>query len=727
MSADNPAPALVEVLLPVALDRSFTYAVPDGLILVPGDFVEVPLGPRAVAGVVWGPGDSGVPRGRLKAVVGRLDLPPLPAELMRFVDWVARYTLSPLGIVLRVAVRGARNVGEEPPRRLVVATGTAPNRATDARSRVLAVSADGQGRGKMDLAREAMVSPGVVDGLVTEGVLRIIELPPEPIGAGLDPDATRPDLNPGQAETAAALIEAVRSGTSSTHLLEGVTGSGKTETYLEAVAETLRQGRQALILLPEIALTKAVLDRVTARFGAAPGEWHSTVGPKRRARIWQGAATGDTRIVVGARSALFLPFRNLGLIVIDEEHDAGFKQEDVPVYHARDMAVVRGVLAKAPVVLVSATPSIETRVNAEAGRYRHHVLPERFGGRSLPDITLLDLRADPPERGRWIAPRLETGIRETLERGEQALLFLNRRGFAPLTLCRACGHRFNCPNCTAWLVEHRFRGQLVCHHCGHHEPVPAACPQCGTPGKLAAVGPGVERIRDEAVALFPEARISVLSSDIVVGADEIRAELKAIESHKVDLVIGTQLVTKGHNFPDLTLVGVIDADLGLGNSDPRAAERTFQLLEQVTGRAGRGARPGRGVVQTHDPDHPVMQALKRHDSRAFYAAEIDARADAALPPFGRLASIVVSAPAKADAEAHARALARIFPDLAQARLLGPAEAPIGVIRGRHRIRLIIKADRTADLPRIVRDWLAAAPRAGGAVGIQIDVDPISFL
>jgi primosomal protein N' (replication factor Y) len=636
----------VEVLLPVALDRSFTYSVPDGLDVRPGEIVEVPLGGRMQAGVVWGPGDPEVPEKKLKPVAAAFDLPRLTPEVLRFVDWVARYTLSPAGMVLRIALRGARHVGEETPRRAVVTTGEPPARMTAARARVLEKASDNLARTKADLARETGASVSVIDGLVKDGALRIVELPPEPTGSGLDPDFAPPELNPDQSRTATALSAAVRTRAFSTHLLEGVTGAGKTETYLEAAAEALRMGRQVLIMLPEIALTRTIMDRVAARFGAPPGEWHSTVSAKRRARTWEGAATGDTQIVVGARSALFLPFKDLGLIIVDEEHDAGFKQDDTPIYHARDMAVVRGQISDAPVVLVSATPSIETQVNAEAGRYVHHTLPVRYGGRTLPEIALVDLRDTPPDPGRWIAPPLETEVRDTLARGEQALLFLNRRGFAPLTLCRACGHRFQCPNCTSWLVEHRFRRKLVCHHCGHHEDVPPACPNCHTPGKLAAVGPGVERIRDEAAALFPEARLAVLSSDITVGAERMRAELTAIAKHEVDLVVGTQLVTKGHNFPDLTLVGVVDGDLGLSASDPRAAERTFQLLEQVTGRAGRGERPGRGLVQTHDPGHPVMQALKNHDGAAFYKAEIAARADAALPPFGRLASLIVSAPSK---------------------------------------------------------------------------------
>ena len=498
----------VEVLLPVALDRSFTYAVPDDIEAEPGDIVEVPLGGRDQAGVVWGPGDPDVPAKKLKAVSGVYDLPRLTPDLLKFVDWVARYTLAPAGMVLRIALRGARGSGEESPRRMIVATGDEPARMTEARARVLTAATDRAPRTKADLARAANVSVGVIDGLVRDGALRVIEIAPEPVGSDMDADFAPPKLNGDQGATAKALSDAVHTNGFSAHLLEGVTGAGKTEVYLEAAAEALRMGKQALILLPEIALTKSVIDRVTARFGTPPGEWHSTVGTKRRARVWEGAASGDTQIVVGARSALFLPFRDLGVIIVDEEHDGGFKQEDTPVYHARDMAVVRAQISEIPVILVSATPSIESRVNAEAGRYIHHILPERFGGRTLPDIELVDLRKDIPPRGRWISPALETAVRGTLERGEQALLFLNRRGYAPVVLCRACGHRLTAPDTDSWLVEHRYTGRLVCHLTGFSMPRPKLCPSCGAEDSLVSVGPGVERVEEEVRQLFPEARVA---------------------------------------------------------------------------------------------------------------------------------------------------------------------------------------------------------------------------
>jgi primosomal protein N' (replication factor Y) len=547
-----------------------------------------------------------------------------------------------------------------------------------------------------------------------------------PIAAELDPDHAKPELSAAQAEAASRLVEAAR-GNFSVALLDGVTGAGKTEVYFEAVAETLRQGKQALILLPEIALTGAFLDRFAARFGSRPAEWHSEVGAKQRARVWRAVARGEARAVVGARSALFLPFPDLGLIVVDEEHDPAYKQEEGVTYHARDMAVVRGNLAGFPIVLSSATPSVESRVNADRGRYRHIRLPARFGVAIAPEIAALDLRKTPPERGRWLSPPLVAAVAETVAGGGQALLFLNRRGYAPLTLCRACGHRMACPNCSAWLVEHRFRGLLICHHCGHEERRPENCPNCGAENSLVPCGPGVERLQEEVVARFPTARTLVLSSDIVGGVQRLRAELDAITRHEADIVVGTQLVAKGHNFPGLALVGIIDADLGLSHGDPRAAERTWQLLTQVTGRAGRAGQASRGLIQTYSPDHPVIQALVSGDREAFYAAEIETRRRGYLPPFGRLAAIIVSAGDRPTALAHAQALARAAPAGKGVRLLGPAEAPFAVLRGRHRFRLLAQSSSVATLHDWLRAWLATAPKPRGSARVAIDVDPMSFL
>ncbi len=720
---------VVDVLVPVALDKPYSYRVPDQLELAPGDIVSVPLGARDATAVVWAENPKPNPRldNRLRDVEEKLDLPPLKPELRDFVDWVANYTIASRGMVLRMCLRMGEHLGAERERVGVRLAGSPPQRMTAARERVLQLLADGMVRGKSEAAREAGVSAGVVDGLIDEGTLETLVLPPEPVAQKPDPDFTQTDFTSDQAAAAAELKATLANGGYSVTLIDGVTGSGKTEVYFEAVADTIRRGKQSLILLPEIALTAQFLDRFAARFGVRPAEWHSELSPRKRARTWRAVADGEVAVVVGARSALFLPYADLGLIVVDEEHDQAYKQEDGVRYHARDMAVVRGHIARIPVVLSSATPSLETEVNARRGRYKRLALPERFGGQLMPSVEAIDLRRERPPPGRFIAPTLAGAVQIAIERGEQALFFLNRRGYAPLTLCRACGFRFSCPNCDAWLVDHRFRRQLVCHHCGFAMPHPAECPKCQAANSFAAIGPGVERLEEEVRALFPQARVLVLSSDLVATVDRLRAELDDVAQGRFDIVIGTQLVAKGHHFPKLNLVGVVDADLGLSNGDPRAAERTFQLLHQVVGRAGRDAGVGRGYLQTHQPEHPVMRALIAQDREAFYSAEIAMRESAHYPPFGRLASIVVSGEDKHDTAGYARALARAAPLDDDVRVLGPADAPLALVRGRHRQRLLVKAPRAFDLSAYLRDWLHAAPKAKGSLKLDIDVDPQSFL
>jgi primosomal protein N' (replication factor Y) len=730
---------VVDVLVPVALDRAYSYRVPEQLAVAPGDIVSVPLGAREATAVVWAENPKPNPRldNRLKDVEEKLEVPPLRSELRSFVDWVANYTLSSRGMVLRMCLRMGEHLGAERERVGVRLAGPAPQRMTKARRRALELLADGMVRGKSEAAREAGVSASVVDGLVDDGALETMVLPPEPVAEKPDPDFAQPDFSPAQSAAAAELKATLAKGDYSVTLLDGVTGSGKTEVYFEAVADAIRSGRQSLILMPEIALTAQFLDRFSARFGTRPAEWHSQLTPRRRARTWRAVADGEVSVVVGARSALFLPYADLGLIVVDEEHDPAYKQEDGVRYHARDMAVVRGHIARIPVVLSSATPSVETEVNARRGRYQRLSLPERFGGQRLPAVEAIDLRREPPPPRHFISPVLAGAVKTALERGEQALLFLNRRGYAPLTLCRACGFRFACPNCSAWLVDHRFRRQLVCHHCGFATPHPAACPQCQTVNSFVPIGPGVERLEEEVRELFPSARVLVLSSDLVASVERMREEFADVAAGKFDIVIGTQLVAKGHHFPMLNLVGVIDADLGLSNGDPRAAERTFQLLHQVVGRAGREAGAGHGYLQTHQPEHPVMRALIAQDREAFYDAEIEMREKTHYPPFGRMAGLVVSATDRHEAESFARALVRAAPktegktaDGAMAddvRVLGPAEAPHALVRGRHRLRLLVRSPRNFDLSAYLREWLAGGPKPKGSIKLEIDIDPQSFL
>ncbi|MEZ5818562.1 MAG: primosomal protein N' [Hyphomicrobiaceae bacterium] len=722
----------VPVLLPVALDQTYDYLVPADLDLEPGSFVLVPFGPQVRIGIVWDRqvGEAKpVDARKMKAIAERLEVPELPVPSLRFAEWVARYTLGPLGMVVRMMMSAQAAFEPVKPRFGVTSVPDAslPLRMTPERQRALDIASDGLIRAKSALAAEAACTSGVIDGLVRAGCLAEVAIPEKRFAVPSHGHA-EVQLSADQAAAAHALRSAIDADAFSVSLLDGVTGSGKTEVYYEAVAHALSKGRQVLILLPEIALTSQFMNRFKARFGAPPAEWHSALSPAERGRTWKAAATGEARCIVGARSALFLPFKDLGLIVIDEEHDPGFKQEDRVHYQGRDMAIVRASIGNAPIVLASATPSIESHVNARTGRYRHLILPGRYHGAELPEITAIDLRKTPPERGKWLAPPLIEAVNETLEKKQQTLLFLNRRGYAPLTLCRTCGHRIECPQCSAWLVEHRFRGRLHCHHCGFSLPLPKRCPKCENEDTLVACGPGVERVAEEVAERWPDARALILSSDLVPGLTEMRAIIKKIEDGEADIIIGTQIVAKGHHFPDLATVGVVDGDLGLAQgADPRAGERTFQLLHQVTGRAGRSFARGRGFVQTHMPDHPVMQAIVASDREAFLNHEIQLRQSAMLPPFGRLVALVVSAKHRDTAQAFAREVARRAPAAERIDVLGPAEAPIAVIRGRYRWRLLLKAPRETDVQTYIREWLARLPEVKGDLKLTVDIDPYSFL
>ncbi|MEM9222290.1 MAG: primosomal protein N' [Pseudomonadota bacterium] len=715
-------PTRISVLLPHKMGL-LTYAAGEDGVLPPGTIVSAPLGRNTLAGVVWDdPPDGTVDEGRLKPLRGRASDLTVGADLRKFVDFLARYTMAPRGAVLKMVLRAPDALHPARPQRAVVPV-SQPAQLTAARERVFSALGAGP-MGRAALAREANVSSGVVTALLKTGHLSEVDVEAPVLSTRAQQRPEKATLTPAQADAAATLRTLVDQGTFEPVLLDGVTGSGKTEVFLEAAAASLEAGRQALILMPEIALTPMVIARLSERFGITPGEWHSGRPLSARTAVWRGVATGETKVVVGARSALFLPFADLGAIVVDEEHDGSYKQDDGVIYHARDMAIARGQAASIPVVLASATPSVETRINAERGRYRRLTLPSRYGKAVLPDVTAVDLKRDPPASGEWLCPSVRTAIAQTLARGEQVLLFLNRRGYAPLTVCRRCGHRFHCPNCTAALVSHRLRSRLICHHCGHHEPEPAVCPSCKATGTLAPCGPGVERVAEEAAALFEDARILTLSSDLTT-AQMLDDALTAIKNGAVDIIVGTQLVAKGHTFPNLQLVVVVDADLGLDNADPRAAERTFQLLTQVTGRAGRISEGGRAILQTHAPDHPVLQAMMDGDAEAFYAEEALLRRDGGLPPFQRFAAIIVSATERNEAHGHASALARAAPT-AGIEVLGPAEAPLAILRGRYRFRLLVRAPRSAPLQEIMAPWLASVP-VGGTLRRAVDIDPQSFL
>ncbi len=716
---------LVGVLTTEPLGRVLDYRAPEGGCGT-GDFVEVPLGPRRVLGVVWGPGTGGFDPARIKPVGRVLDAAPMRAELRSFLTRAADYTLTPLAAMLRLATRAPGLFDPAPLRRTYRLAGPVPNQLTEARFRVIEALRAAAGPLMLgELAEAAGTSASVVKGLVRLGVLAEDEAPK---------DAPYPVLVPGKGRLAGdqvaageALVATVAAGGYSTTLLKGVTGSGKTEVYLEAVAEVIARGRQALVLLPEIALTADFLTRVEARFGARPGEWHSGQTLTERRRLWKSLGRGVPQLVVGARSALFLPFRDLGLIVVDEEHDTSYKQEEGVLYNARDMAVLRASILGIPVVLASATPSLESWANVAAGKYRRLDLPARFGRAELPMMRAIDMREAALPGDRWISEPLARAVQERLDRGEQAMLFLNRRGYAPVTICRACGHQVGCEHCDARLVEHRFLKRLVCHQCGATRPVPTVCPACQVEGRMAAVGPGVERLAEEVAARFPAARVAVLSSDLFGSARALKEEIVKIAEGGADLVIGTQIVAKGHNFPLLTLVGVIDADLGLQGSDLRAAERTFQLMRQVAGRAGRSDRPGLALLQTHQPDHPVIRAILGGDEEAFWAAEARERKAAGAPPYGRMAGIILSSADVAQVFDFGAELARRDAPLRRigAQVFGPAPAPVARLRGRHRVRLLVKADKTAPLQTALAEWIAQL-KPPANLRLTVDIDPQSF-
>jgi len=704
------------------------YRVPDAMRVEPGSVVVAPLGPRQIVGIVWEaerlPATE-VPEAKLRPLLAVLPVPPLKAELRRLIEWTADYYCASLASVARMvlasggALRGPATMIEY---RL---TGGMPERMTAQRQAAIE-ALEGEQATIRELAGIAGVSEGVLRGLVNQGVLEPVEVDCDRLYPRARADFAIPELTPDQREAAEQFVSAVMTGGFAPFLLDGVTGSGKTEVYFEAIAAALAKKRQVLVLLPEIALTQAFLRRFEERFGAAPVVWHSSLKSTERRRAWRAIAGGEAQVVVGARSALFLPYAKLGLIVVDEAHEISFKQDEGVRYNARDVAVMRARFERLPVILSSATPALESLQMAEAGVYTTVELADRFGGAQLPRIDTLDLTKERPERGRWLAPRLVAAMRERLERGEQSLLFLNRRGYAPLTLCRNCGFRFQCPNCSAWLVEHRLSRRLACHHCGHETTPPDRCPECGEPECLVACGPGVERIADEVAELLPAARLAIATSDTLNSPEKAAAFVLQVEENAIDVIVGTQLVTKGFHFPQLTLVGVVDADLGLEGGDLRAAERTYQQVAQVAGRAGRGDKPGEVLIQTRHPEAPVIAALAAGDRDAFYEAETAARRHAGAPPFGRWAAIIVSSEDEAEAKEAARAIGGTRPDVPDVHILGPAPAPLSLLRGRYRYRLLVNARRSAELQNVIRSWLGALIFPKG-VRVSVDIDPYSFV
>ena len=713
-----------QVLFPVNVDGPFDYQVPFDVDISRGDFVFAPIGQQIKLGVVWDLVEDKSDRD-LKSIAQRKDCCVLPEDVLEFIKWTARYNCASMGMVLRMVLSARKALDPSP---IVTQFTPKPDiqpRITPARQLVLDKGGPFPARASV-IAERAGVSAGVVRGFADAGGMIAESLPADRPFDIPDTDLVGLSLSQGQADAAENLRSYVRADGFSVALLDGVTGSGKTEVYFEAVAECLRQGKQALILVPEIALTQAGLKRFAKRFGAEPAAWHSALGEAERRRVWREVVHGRAKMVVGARSSLYLPFPNLGLIVVDEEHDTSYKQEEGVIYSARDMSVVRAKLSGADVVLASATPSLESLVNARNGRYHHVVLPERPGSITLPEVELVDLKDNVPEKGDYLSAALIKATTDVLSRGEQAMLYLNRRGYAPLIICKACGEKLKSPDTDSWLVEHKRTGRAVCHHTGFSMRMPKECPACHADDSLTSVGPGVERVAEEAARHFPNARIEVLSSDTSGSADNIQDRMQRMERGEIDVLVGTQMVVKGHNFPHLTFVGVVDGDLSLVGGDPRAGERTYQTLVQVAGRAGRADKPGRALIQTHQPEHEALVALAEGDRERFISAELSMREMLGLPPYGRLAGVIVSGPELAKTEELARKFVTLSPRADGVDILGPSEPPIGRLRGKFRRRILVQANMDINLSAYMNSWKKRM-KMPSKYRLHVDIDPQSFM
>lgn len=721
---------IIGVLLPLPFNEPFDYKIEGEAVL--GELVRVPFGREVHVGVVWKKGkSSNLDESKIKPIMERINFPPLSAELRKFIEFVSGYNMAFAGQVLKM-VLSVRQVFDDPKMTVLYelsgkTLAEAKLKNSDARWRVMDFLKFAPFN-RQDIAAGAGVGQSVIKAMIDAGVLRPVLIEDKKEFEKPNAAYKKVNLTDEQKEAAVQLVGEIGNGFNIT-LLDGVTGSGKTEVYFEAVARVLELGQQVLILVPEIGLTSQWLGRFERRFGVKPAKWHSALGNRERIDTWKAVIEGRAKVLVGARSALFLPYQNLGLIVVDESHDQSFKQEDAVNYQGRDMAIVRAKYEQIPIILSTATPDLETVVNVEEGKYDIVELKSRFAAAVLPEIKIIDLKQDKPVRGSWgvswLAPTLANALKENLERQEQSMLFLNRRGYAPLVICRDCGHRIQCPNCTAWLTEHRRVGNLVCHHCGYVTPIPKECPECHSETGLTACGPGVERVAEEVKFRFPTARVKILSSDITTNFAEVSQVIHEMEEGNVDILIGTQILAKGHHFPSLTLVGIVDADLGLMGSDLRASERTFQLLSQVAGRAGRGEKKGTVYLQTLYPENAVLQALVENNREKFLALEKKTRRLLKMPPFGKLAAVIVSGPNQEETEKTALWLGQTAPNNEFVSTLGPAPAPIFMLRNKFRYRLLLKTAKNIRIQDVLRDWLKRI-KIPGRVRVEVDIDPYSF-
>lgn len=729
---------IVKVLIPNVVNSGYDYRLTADADF--GSFVACTVMMRPYVGIVWGYGDSGLPQSKIKNVSRVFD-EKLSIADMQWIQKMSEWTLMTPGAVLRLII----NVNDafSPPRTEQLYSYCARDdvRMTTARQSVADAfeSNDNDSMSVSDIQNISHVSSSVVKSMIQGGMLVPTDVRPMTTDAFSYnySDTGTVTLNEQQSIAANCIANAINDGGFSVFLLDGITGSGKTQVYFDSALRAYNCGKSVLLMMPEIALTAQFMSRFERRFGAPPVVWHSNLTAARRREIWRGVLSGKIRMVVGTRSALFLPWQNLGLIVVDEEHDTSYKQEDMGNYHARDMAVLRAKIASFPVILASATPSAESLQNVALGKYKHLRLTSRFGGAQLPTISCVDLRGSHPvpyeitdangdtsQQTGFLSPDLCREIRQNLDDGHQSMLFINRRGFAPITQCKKCGWVAQCSDCSVGLTYHRRIGKLMCHMCGRTFDLPNICPECG--GAISMRGAGLEKIQQEVSVRFPNARTALVSSDTISSRQSLERLVHKLENGEIDIIIGTQILAKGHHFPNLTLVGVVDADMGLFGTDFRAAEHTFQQLFQVAGRAGRGNAPGRVLLQTYQPDNPVLTAICAGDRDAFMTADMAGRRLAQMPPFGQLIALIIEGQKESVLQKFCADLTAAAPILNGGKIMGPIAAQVYQVRNWYRMRFLVSAGATAKLQPIVQRWVSSV-RVPANIRVKIDVNPQNFM
>lgn len=728
---------IVKVLIPNVINTGYDYR-----LTAPADvgwFVRCTVMNRQYIGVIVGPGDSNLSPSKIKPIIEVCNFGRMSNADIKWIYKMSEWTLMSPGAVLRLIINVPDAFNLPAVEQLYAYNFDADCKMTDARQKVADAfqSNDNDAMSVNDIQTIARVGHSVVKTMIKNGILIPIETREKhnDLYNYKYTDTGTVKLNTEQQNAADTIATAINKNEFAVYLLDGITGSGKTQVYFDSALRAYNMGKSVLLMMPEIALTAQFMSRFEQRFGAPPVVWHSNLTAARRRDIWRGVANGSIKIVVGTRSALFLPWQNLGLIVVDEEHDTSYKQEDMGNYHARDMAVLRAKISNFPVVLASATPSFETLYNVARGKYNRLRLMSRFGGATLPKIETIDMREQRPEPYKTdansdteisgnLSPVLCAKISETLNQHKQVMLFINRRGFAPIVQCKKCGWVAQCPDCSVGMNYHKRLNKLICHMCGKMHDLPSVCPQCGN--DVSMRGAGLEKIEEEVAHKFPFAKTALVSSDTIMSREALERLVKKMENGEIDIIIGTQILAKGHHFPNLTLVGVVDADMGLFGTDFRAGEHTFQQLFQVAGRAGRGEFPGHVLLQTFQPEHPVITAICAGNRDEFMKSDMESRRAAKMPPFGQLVAVVIESDKEQTLHKYCKQLSDVAPVLKGGKIMGPIAAQIYQIRNWYRMRFLVSGDANANLQPIVRDWLNKIKQPAN-VRVKIDVNPQNFM